>query len=249
MEIIATNTAVLHALTGTHPVMTNEQFNVLRESIKDRGQDEPVLVYRGKIVDGRHRLRAIKELGIDSIKIERLNNNMTLEEVKSRVASTEQRRHQSSTQLAINAYRLYMNGVNQPEAAKRAGASVSNLKYVCTLHSLGRDDIVELLWSGGKYDVSMDGRFKKPTDSLAAILTKVKYEIATMNALVEDGGSRVDSKGKRNAVPLTKLEIESYNAISAMVKAWPEELRKKMIAELYRIDNEADGAEDDIEIG
>ena len=88
MEIININEVTLHKLTETHPIMGDSQFAALVEDIKNKGQLQPVLVYRGKIVDGRHRLRALKLLAKETIKVERLNNNLTIDEVSLLVDSS-----------------------------------------------------------------------------------------------------------------------------------------------------------------
>jgi ParB-like chromosome segregation protein Spo0J len=60
MEILikSTTSMQLHSLTETHPVMSIEQYEAFKADIAKNGQMQPVIAYRDKIVDGRHRLRA-----------------------------------------------------------------------------------------------------------------------------------------------------------------------------------------------
>ena len=45
--------------------MNFDEFNALKQSIRRNGQSEPILLFGGKVVDGRHRLKACQELGIE----------------------------------------------------------------------------------------------------------------------------------------------------------------------------------------
>lgn len=220
----------LHKLTETHPVMSVEQFQALTKDIEENGQLQPVLVYRGKIVDGRHRYKALTLLGSENIKVEVLANNLSLDDVVRLVNSTEMRRHQSPTQLAIKGYRLYKLGkYTQREVISRAGCSLSNLKYVVLLESLGRLDVVELLESGGKFDVSRDSRFNKMTDSLLAITSYVKEEIARIEALQIEGDDEEDKVRSK----ISKEEYTQLQVVDLLMSSWSPEMKKVLVAKIY----------------
>ena len=231
MEEVKLNEIGLHKITETHPVMTPEQFDALKNDIEINGQLQPAIVYRGKIVDGRHRYKALTQLGIETIKVNRLQNNLTLEEVTNLVNSTEMRRHQSSTQLAIKGYRLYKLGkFTQKDIPSKVGCSLTNLKAVIALESLGRVDIIELLESGGKMDVSRDGRFSKMTDSLLAIVGFVKEEVARIAALQVE----VEYREEQTVSKISKDEVVQLQAVELLTATWSAELKKILIAKLYQ---------------
>jgi hypothetical protein len=55
----------LHSFTAKFPKLSDEDFSALKESIRVFGQFEPVIINSsGKILDGRHRVQACRELGI-----------------------------------------------------------------------------------------------------------------------------------------------------------------------------------------
>jgi hypothetical protein len=201
----------LHPLTATHPVMNNEQYEAFKLDVATNGQLQPVLLYRGKIVDGRHRLRALKELGIDKIATSNLNNNLKIADVKAKVMSTERRRHQSPTQLAINGYRLYRDGMKQPEAVLATGCSLTNLQHVVSLEKLGRLDIIELLEKGGKFDIG-NGSYRKFTDSLLGIVQWVK---ATRP---KDESVPIDKEADEWVAP--EVDRLKVNAVATLVNGW-----------------------------
>lgn len=53
-----------HPLTEHMPVKSEPEYEALKESIRLNGLQQPLTRFEGKILDGRHRLRACRELGI-----------------------------------------------------------------------------------------------------------------------------------------------------------------------------------------
>jgi hypothetical protein len=53
----------IHPAALIFPAMTAEEFDGLKEDIATCGQRDPVVLYRGQLLDGRHRCRACSELG------------------------------------------------------------------------------------------------------------------------------------------------------------------------------------------
>jgi len=173
MELMKIEELSLHPEALTTPRMVTEQFEALKAHIDQHGQLEPATLYRGRIVDGRHRWLALQELGVESMKVEKMANNATLQDIKDVVRGKETRRHETSAQLAITAYRLTLDSVNpltQVEASSKVGANrkrVSEVKKIDTIYQ--RPDILELLFNGEKFNT---GTASIPfwTDSLGTIL-------------------------------------------------------------------------------
>jgi ParB-like chromosome segregation protein Spo0J len=55
----------LHAVTNDYDDLTDEELAALRESLRTVGQLVEVVIWKGQIVDGRHRAKLCKELGLD----------------------------------------------------------------------------------------------------------------------------------------------------------------------------------------
>lgn len=53
----------IHPIAEIFPRMTGEEFVALKEDIKHRGLLEPIWLYAGKVLDGRHRYYACQEVG------------------------------------------------------------------------------------------------------------------------------------------------------------------------------------------
>jgi ParB-like chromosome segregation protein Spo0J len=83
--------------------MTESEYLDLRESISSIGQTDPIWIFEGKVIDGRHRLRACTELGIEPKLREWDGKGSLLEFV---VATNLKRRHLKEPQRALIAAQL-----------------------------------------------------------------------------------------------------------------------------------------------
>ena len=176
----------LHPEALATPKMSGIAYDALKRDIEINGQLDPVITYRGKIVDGRHRWLIIQELGIDFIKYIELPNNTTIAQLRRLVQSKETRRHETAGQLAIRAYRLYTQKDSEfssmSAAADAVGANrkrVSEVKKIIEMY--GRIDIINKLFDGEQHNV---GSLTIPfwTDSLGTILRWLEEHGTIVNA-------------------------------------------------------------------
>lgn len=56
---------LFHEISSYLPLLEGEEFDALVEDIQQFGQVEPAILFDGKILDGRNRYRACKQLGIE----------------------------------------------------------------------------------------------------------------------------------------------------------------------------------------
>jgi ParB-like chromosome segregation protein Spo0J len=54
-----------HPAARLFPRMPDEQFQALKADIKEHGQLEPIVIWKNRILDGVHRYKACKELGVE----------------------------------------------------------------------------------------------------------------------------------------------------------------------------------------
>ena len=62
---MTTSSYSLHPAAELFPVMDEAAFAALVADIATHGQREPILIHNGQVIDGRHRLRACEQLGIE----------------------------------------------------------------------------------------------------------------------------------------------------------------------------------------
>lgn len=86
-----------HPTSDVFPMMDSAEYEALREDIRVHGLREPILLYKGKILDGRNRYRACEELGIEPAVREWEGNGSTIEMV---VSLNLHRRHLTASQKA-----------------------------------------------------------------------------------------------------------------------------------------------------
>ena len=212
--------AKLHRITEMNPMMEETQFNALVDDIREKGQLIPVLVYRGKIVDGRHRLMALRELGEQTIRAINLPNNYSIQEVIDVVESMEKRRHQDKTSMAIKGWRIWKKeGANRIEAAKTAGVAPSMLSYVEQIHKLSGETVINALWEGAYYITMNNSR----TRSLAAIVNDLQKRKPPIDVSPEEDEERH---------PAYKSIMKQFNESPVSIQqAIYEAIRAKMIGE------------------
>jgi len=99
----ACGTFEIHPAANIFPPMRDKQFQEFKQSIARRGQQDPIWTFEGKVIDGRHRLRACTELGITPRFQEWDGKGSLLDFV---IGENLHRRHLKETQRAMVAARL-----------------------------------------------------------------------------------------------------------------------------------------------
>jgi hypothetical protein len=93
----------IHAVANLFPPMGESEYIAFREGIRAIGQTDPIWTWQGKVIDGRHRLRACNELGIEPKTCEWDGKGSLIAFV---VARNLTRRHLDESQRAMVAARL-----------------------------------------------------------------------------------------------------------------------------------------------
>jgi ParB-like chromosome segregation protein Spo0J len=106
-------------LATIFPPMSEDEFGRLKADIAARGQLEPIWTHRGRVVDGRHRLRACRELGVEPVVREYDGDGTVLGFV---VAKNLHRRHLSANQRALVAAKLANLSGGRPSKTARKQA-------------------------------------------------------------------------------------------------------------------------------
>lgn len=100
--------------------MTDDELQRLREDIKARKQQLPIVIYQGKILDGRNRYNACKQLGIEP----RTENYRNGDPVGFVVGANIHRRHLTASQRALIAAKLASLPLGANQHTTKEGLSV-----------------------------------------------------------------------------------------------------------------------------
>jgi ParB-like chromosome segregation protein Spo0J len=103
VQTLAFSKYEIHAVANLFPPMGESEYIAFREGIRAIGQTDPIWTWQGKVIDGRHRLRACNELGIEP-KICEWDGLGSL--IAFVVARNLTRRHLDESQRAMVAARL-----------------------------------------------------------------------------------------------------------------------------------------------
>lgn len=121
----------IHKYANLFPMMSDEEYQSLKDDIAKNGLLEPIWTHKGEIIDGRNRARACEELGITPTYKE-LDGDDILSAV---ISLNVMRRSLNETQRAVIASRL-----ETLQHGQRA-----DLTRDADLHVLKRDDVSKIL--------------------------------------------------------------------------------------------------------
>lgn len=114
MPKINLNDLPIHPAAELFPMMSETEFQAMKEDIRLHGQNDDVLIWNGTLLDGRNRLKACTELGIEAGWAE---IPKTTDPVAWVLSHNLHRRHLTTAQRAMVADKLatLLHGDNQYE--------------------------------------------------------------------------------------------------------------------------------------
>jgi N6-adenosine-specific RNA methylase IME4 len=105
-----------HEYANIFPLIEGDDFNNLKEDIRIKGQSEPIVLFEGKVLDGRNRLRACEALGLKPV-FKEFKGDDALGYV---ISNNLRRRHLTESQRACIAQDVLP--LLEEQAKKRQGA-------------------------------------------------------------------------------------------------------------------------------
>jgi len=177
----------LHPAAELFPVMDEAAFAALVADIAAHGQREPILVLDGQVIDGRHRLRACEQLGLEPL-VRQVSADDG-DPFGLVVSLNLHRRHLSEGQRAIIAARLatlphgrpdanaQICAFTQDEAAQHLKVSRRTVQHARAVLDHGIDELQAAV-KGGEISVSAAAELSRlPADTQRTALTKTPEEI------------------------------------------------------------------------
>lgn len=218
-----------HELANIFPLIEGDEFDKLVDDIKTNGLLNPIVLYEGKILDGRNRFNACLEAGIEPLFVE-YDGNSPREYVLSLNLT---RRHLTESQRALVSAKLAnLKGRRKvDESVHFSNAEASNLLNVgktivkqakVVLREAPQEDI-EAIERGELTVNKAIGNLKKK--ARLADLQKQAEEISQLknnfdkkyHVIVLDPpwgyGTKYDPNGRRSANPYPEMSLEEIKNI------------------------------------
>ena len=155
-----------HSVAELFPAMDEDQYAALAQSVAANGVLSSVIVWRAKVVDGRHRIRAARDCGLAAaaVPVADISGLERAAMVRRVVAANLERRHLSVSQLAMVAARLSANSthggrrepggsgdddvVRQSDAAAALGVSVASASRARRVLAAGAPELAAAVADG-----------------------------------------------------------------------------------------------------
>lgn len=174
----------IHPIAKIFPPMSEAEFQALKSDIDQYGQREPVWLYEGKVIDGRHRVRACDELGRQP----RTEVYDGFDAVAFVVSLNLHRRHLSESQRSMVGAKIanLSHGqkradtaiaVTQSDASAQLNVSEDSIQRAKKVIADGSDELVHAVESG-KVSVSAAATIAQaPKEQQREIVAKGEREI------------------------------------------------------------------------
>ncbi len=199
----------IHNLANMNPMQEASDFLSLKYSIAEIGQQDPIVLFKGKVVDGRNRLAALKELhketGNDKfalVKYKKLPTTLSMAELEQIVIGKETRRHKSPVIKAIQALNYFeakdklKDPISMTKAAKIFAVSQGQVSKVLALRKIAGDAVVQKLFTGGSITIH-----KAKADG-----TTYKVDSVSPDAIRRYYLSKLDGGDDTNSNPLDRID-------------------------------------------
>lgn len=207
MELIA------HAIADLLPMMDGEAFEQFKADIAKHGQREPITLFEGRIIDGRNRYRACRELKIEPITRDWDESGSLVDYITS---MNYHRRHMTSSQRA--AYAVEMLPFAEAEAKERQKMSqgrgakgTAKLPYLNDRAGAAREHVAKAMNTSARY-VSDAKVLKRESPEL---FEKVKSgELSMHKAVSERRASSPEPKPTKPA----KVQVSRVDEVWAIIQ-------------------------------
>lgn len=162
-------------LAGLVPMADEVEQVILTQDIKEHGLRLPITLWRGQVVDGRCRQKALVMLK-QSINYVELDDKLTKEEVRIYVKSVNTRRNLSVTQKVISACKESLRAGNKKAigvVAKAWGVgelTLKNARYI----AINAPDMIEPLFNGGSVSIVNADGVEIQSNKVTAIYAHLK---------------------------------------------------------------------------
>lgn len=238
------NTLPVHPIADLFPMMSESEFLEMKADIGRNGQIEEIVVWNGQLLDGRNRLRACTELGLDPNWIEL---EIDVDPVAWVVSHNLHRRHLTAPQRAMVADKLatfnrgrktsnaHTCAFEQSAAAEKLNVSRRSVQMARLIRKNASKEVIDAVERG---EMSL-------TAAVATTKTQTEAEKAAREAkkLAEKAAKEAEKEAKRAEklaakAAAAKAREEKKAAAKAAAEKAKEEARAEKLQKLSTADQE-----------
>ena len=180
-----------HPLANLFPLIEGEDFTALVADIREHGLHEPVVLFNGKILDGRNRYRACREVGIEC----RFETFQGTDPVGYVISLNLRRRHLDESQRSMVAAKLAtlkrgdnqhspIGETSQAKAAELLNVGKRSVERAAAVRDRGVPELVHAV-EQGRVAVSVAADIAaQPTDQQRVIVARGEKEILRVAAKI-----------------------------------------------------------------
>jgi ParB-like chromosome segregation protein Spo0J len=208
-----------HPAANILPMMQADAFKNLVNSIRDKGQEEPIFTYKGKILDGRNRLAACKVAGVKPWVVE-YDGDDPLDYV---FRKNLYRRNLNKSQLGMAAARLAnvahggdhksedfktsIGGLKIEDAAEIFGVSPKTIERAKTVLASGNIELIEAVDSGDLTVSAAAKSLDEPEEPAVSISTYQQQSKRLLNLW-----NKTSEEGREQFLAIIKRDDQAANS-------------------------------------
>lgn len=136
-----------HEFASRHLMMSKEVFIVFKDDIDKNGLLTRPLIINNLVLDGRNRIKALFELGVENVECEIIDSSTSDDRLREIVISSERRRHDSPNARVLMVLKDYFD-------AKERGEKIV-LSDLINRENVGKTTVskAKWLWENGKVEI------------------------------------------------------------------------------------------------
>lgn len=217
----------VHPVATIFPMMTDEEYQGLKDDIQKSGQQEPIIVWRKQLIDGRNRLKACVELNIKPVWVEIDKDSDPIQYVLSH---NLHRRHLTESQRAMVGAKLRDIYDQAASERRKSGLKKGDQAPVganwAEREKLGRsrDKAGEAVAVSGTSIDRATTVLKKGTPEQIAAVEQGKLAVSRAAAEVNAKEKTSESSDKYASQKVTASEI---NGMASKIRKWQKDLEAK----------------------
>jgi hypothetical protein len=178
-------------------------FKALVADIEANGLQEQLTMFEGKVLDGRNRLQALKELGAVELRAHHLRDYRGDDPIGYVLSINLHRRHLNESQRAMVAGKLTNLGVGANQHTKGEGTSID---VASKLLNVGRASIDRAKVVLAKGDPSLIEAVEQGTVSVSSAATQAKQQEQELSSQTEQKQSTTTRQTTTKKSPLDRFE-------------------------------------------